>query len=87
MTVTVQIKSDVEARLAARARSIDESLEAFIQRLLEREGSEMGDTNGSHAMTGAQKAVAFRAWAKSFPANMPLLSLEDISREKIYERD
>jgi len=85
--VNVRIRPDVEARLAARAHCSGESLEGYIQRLLEREASASADRNPSHSMTGAQKAEAFRAWAKSFPANLPRLSLDDISREKIYERD
>ena len=85
MTVSVQMKPDVEARLTARARSIGQSLEAFIQRLLEREAC-VTDASGSAWLTGAQKAQAYRAWAKSFPASLPNLSLEDVSREKIYHR-
>ena len=87
MTVNVQIGRDIEAKLSARARSSGESLEAYIQRLLEQEASLPDQANSSHAMTGAQKADAFRAWAKSFPAKMPRLSLEDVSRDKIYEMD
>jgi hypothetical protein len=50
-------------------------------------GSAPAETSGSQAMTGAQKAETFEAWARSFPADMPVLSLEDVSREKIYQRD
>lgn len=85
MTVNVTIRPEVEARLVARARCIGESLEAFIQRLLENEAAV--DASSSRVMTGPEKAEAFEAWTKSFPSKMPVLSLEDISREKMYERD
>ena len=38
-------------------------------------------------LTGPEKAAAFRAWVNSFPANLHVLSLDDISRESIYRRD
>lgn len=85
MTLSVEMKPDVEARLSARARATGQSLEAFIQRVLEREALAT-DANGSASLTGAQKAQAYRAWAKSFPPSLPSLSLEDVSREKIYHR-
>jgi len=44
-------------------------------------------TNGPPSTTGSEKAKAFRAWANSFPSDLPVLSLEDVSRESIYRRD
>jgi len=35
----------------------------------------------------AEKAKAVRAWANSFPPDVPVLSLEDVSRESVYRRD
>lgn len=89
MTVHVQIQPEVETRLLARARSTGESLELFIQRLLEREASSSAGLAAAATTdrNGSQRAEAFRAWAKSFSANMPQLALEDISRDKLYERD
>jgi hypothetical protein len=87
MALNVQIKPDFEDRLSARVHSTGESLEALIHRLLERELTAQSDGNNLPVLTGAQKAEAFRQWAESFPPNMPLLSLGDISREKLYERD
>jgi hypothetical protein len=45
------------------------------------------NANGAHSLTGAEKARAFRVWAKSFPSDLPVLSLEDVSRESIYRQD
>ena len=86
MTLSVDIKPELEERLVARAHSHGQSLEGYIQRLLENEAG-APEANGSRVLTGVEKAAAFEAWAKSFPANLPTLSLESISREEIYQRD
>jgi hypothetical protein len=86
MAVSVNITPEVEAQLVARASSSGESLDAFLQRLLEREAAAPGG-NCSPVSPGSQKARAFRAWAYSFPATMPVLSLESISRENMYRLD
>jgi hypothetical protein len=86
MTVNLNIKPGLEARLVARARAIGLSLERFIENVLEREATASG-TNGSHSLPGGDKAKAFRGWANSFPAELPVLSLEDVSRESVCRRD
>jgi hypothetical protein len=86
MTVNLKIKPGIEAQLAGRARAIGLSLESFIENVLEREAAASG-TNVSSLLSGAEKAKAFRTWAKSFPADLPVLSLEDVSHESIYRRD
>jgi hypothetical protein len=86
MTVNLNIKPGLEARLVARARASGLPLENFIEGVLEREAT-APDTNGSPSLTGAEKAKAFRLWASSFPPDLPVLSLDDVSRESIYQRD
>jgi len=86
MTVNLNIKPGLEERLLARARAIGLPLEHFIENVLEREAT-AATTNGSPVLTGGEKAKAFRAWANSFPTDLPVLSLEDVSRESIYRRD
>ena len=86
MTVSISIRPALEDRLAARARSTGKSLEDFIQTVLEREAA-LVEENGSSELTGAEKAKAFHEWTKSFPANLPVLSLENVSREQNYQRD
>ena len=86
MTITLELPPEAEANLAARARAIGLSLEHFIETVLEREAA-AASTNGSPSLTGGEKARAFRTWAKGFPADLPVLSLEDVSRENIYRRD
>jgi hypothetical protein len=85
MTVNLNIKPGLEQRLVARAQAIGLPLERFIENVLEREAT-APTTNGSPLLTGGEKAKAFRAWANSFPADLPILSLEEVSRERIYER-
>jgi hypothetical protein len=86
ITITLDLRPEAEANLAARARATGLSLESFIESVLECEAA-VADTNGCPSLTGAEKAGAFRTWAKSFPADLPVLSLEDVSRESIYRRD
>jgi hypothetical protein len=86
MTVNVQIRPEVEEKLVAHARSTGQSLEGYIQRLLES-AAVAPDGRAVPVQTGTQKAVAFRSWAKSFPESLPILSLEDVSRERIYSQD
>jgi len=86
MTVNLNMNPGIEARLVARARAIGLSLERFIETVLEREAT-ASVTNGSRSLTGGEKAKAFRVWATSFPADLPALSLEDVSREGIHRRD
>jgi hypothetical protein len=86
MTLNLNIKPDLEARLVAEARAAGQPLERFIEDVLERQTA-TPCANGSQALTGSEKAKAFRKWANSFPAGLPVLSLEDVSRENIYRRD
>ncbi len=84
MTVNVEIKPEVEARLAVRANSVGESLEGYIQRMLENDVISL-EQDTSSVESGVEKAAAFRSWAKSVPPSLPTLSLDDVSRERMYE--
>ncbi len=83
MTVNLNIRPGLEARLAARARTIGLSLEGFIESVLEREAA----ASGCQPLSGSERAQAFRAWANSFPADLPILSLDDVCRDSVYRRD
>lgn len=86
MTLSLEIKPELEDRPLARAQSLGQPLELFIQRLLETE-AEAQDASAAPVLTGLEKAAALEAWAKSFPPNLPNLPLESIPRENIYRRD
>jgi ribosomal protein L12E/L44/L45/RPP1/RPP2 len=86
MTVHIGIEPELEARLAARARQTGQSLEELIREILKREAAAT-DSSASSIRAGQDKAKAFRAWAESFPSDLPVLTLENVSREAIYRRD
>jgi hypothetical protein len=44
-----------------------------------------GGAREQPALSPAEKAAAFRAWAESHPRGLPLLSEEAISRESVYD--
>lgn len=85
MTSSVEIKPELEDRLLARAQSPGQPLELFIQRLLETE-AEAQDASAAPVLTGLEKAAAFEARAKSFPPNLPNLTLKSIRRENNYRQ-
>jgi hypothetical protein len=86
VTLHLNINPVIESRLVARARASGLPLEAFVEGVLEREAT-APCTNGSQPLTGAEKAKAFREWASNFPPDLPVLSLDDVSRESVYRRD
>ena len=85
MMVHLSIDPGLEAQLIARASAAGMSLERFIEDLLEREAGGGAPSGSVHPLTASEKAKAFRAWATSFPPDLPVLSLQDVSREKIYD--
>jgi hypothetical protein len=86
MMISVTIKPELEAELVARAHSAGQPLETFVNNLLEHAVASIA-TQGQPALSASEKARSFLAWSDSFPPNLPQLSLEDLSRERIYQRD
>ena len=86
MTVSLNIEPGLQQRLSARALTSGLPLDRFIEKVLEREAAP-ASLGAPDSLTGAEKARAFRAWANSFPADLPVLSLDDVNRESIYRRD
>jgi hypothetical protein len=82
MTVTLELKPEVEAGLVALARANGVPLDAYLRSLLEQLAA---PTTGT-AMSPEQKAAAFEQWAESFPPT-PALSNEAVSRDAMYRRD
>ena len=80
MTLTIDLKPEVEAGLAAQARAKGVSVTEYVRSLLEQFAQ-----SGSQ-MTGEQRVNALHEWAKGFPQVAPL-SDEVISRESLYSRD
>ena len=86
MTLQLYIKPELESKLLEKAQLNGLRIEDFIESVLERETTAI-DPTASSSLTGREKAEAFCKWASSFPPDLPRLSLEDVSRERIYSRD
>ena len=78
MNVKLDLKPEVEARLAAQAQAQGVSLDTYLTTLIERYAE------GSKPMTPEERAQAFQEWAANHPKDTPLLSDEAISRQSIY---
>ncbi len=66
MTVQLEIQTELEQKVSAKASAEGKSVEAYIQSLVERE---IGPTpvQEEAPLTGAQKAELFREWPVAFP--------------------
>jgi len=80
MTLTINLKPETEAGLAAQARARGLSVAEYVGSLLEQL------TQSGSEMTPEQRAAALSEWAKEFPHVAPL-SDDAISRERLYTRD
>jgi hypothetical protein len=80
VTLTIDLKPEVEAGLAAQARARGISVAEYVGSLLEQLAP------SGPQMTPEQRAAALSEWAKGFPQVAPL-SDEAVSRESLYGRD
>lgn len=80
MSVTLNLRPDVEEGLIALARERGVSLSDYLEEIAAREVSRYPAQGRS---TGEQRAQAFLEWAESFPDTAPL-SDESISRASMY---
>jgi hypothetical protein len=81
MTLTIHLKPEVEASLAAQARARGVSVAEYVGSLLEQ------FTPSGQQLTPEQRVDALHEWAKGFPQSAPPLSDEAVSRESLYSRD
>jgi len=79
MTVTIELRPEIEANLAALAAEQGVSVEQYVRRLVEEQLPGRGQT----ALSPAERAAAWRESVKGLPHTTPL-SDEAISRESIY---
>jgi hypothetical protein len=80
MTLTIDLKPEVEASLATQAKAQGVPLAEYVRSLLEQFACSV------RPMTPEQRATALHQWGKGFPEVAPL-SDEAVSRESIYTRD
>lgn len=78
MTVTIELRPEIEAGLAALAAEQGVSLTQYVRRLLEAQ------IPGRTALSPAERAILWRESAKGLPRTQPL-SDEAISRASIYD--
>jgi hypothetical protein len=80
MTVTIELRPDIEARLADLAAKQGVSLAQYVRRLLE----ERVPGRPSSPLSPAERAAAWRESVTGLPHTAPL-SDEAVSRESIYD--
>ena len=83
MTIHIQLPTEVEIRLKAKAAQRRQTLEEYLQEVASREAQ---TGNGSSGLTQAEltpedRATLWRAWATS---HRSLPTVADDSRETIY---
>ena len=79
MSLKIDLPSEVEADLAARAAAEGVSLPEYVARLLRKQVT----PDATSTLSPAERATAWRQAAKDLPRTPPL-SDEAISRESIY---
>jgi hypothetical protein len=80
MTVTIDLRPEIEARLALLAAEQGVSLTQYVRRLLE----EQVPGRGEAMLSPGQRAALWRDSVKGLPHTAPL-SDEAISRDSIYD--
>jgi hypothetical protein len=79
MTVTLDLKPEIQAGLMAQAQSSGKTLEEYLVSMVE------GAVGSIQAvMTAEQRATAFEAWSASHRQTPPLSDYA-VSRDSIYE--
>ncbi len=84
MTVTIELKPEIEKRLAERAKQnglkIETYLEVFIENNLKKEDGK----SSSETTTSEEWLTKLKNWSESHDRTTPFLSDEATRRENIY---
>jgi hypothetical protein len=80
MTVTLNLKPELEAGLLAQAQADGKTVEEYLSSMVE--GAVMSATG--NMLTPEQRAAAFEAWSRGHRPTPPLSNYA-VSREAIYE--
>ena len=83
MTVTLELKPEVEERLVAEAKARGLSVETYILNVLEKEAPN-GEVSFALTAIPEKWKTAFLEWVHTERPAHPPLSDEAISRESIY---
>jgi len=83
MTVTLDLKPEIEERIKQKAAEKGLSVEAFIETVINRDVSRQPGKSFAETATPEEWEKALKNWIRNFPPH-PVLSDEAISRERIY---
>ena len=83
MTVTLELKPEIEERIKQKAAEKGLTVEAFIETVIDANVSRQTGKSFAETATPEEWVKAFKDWINHFPAH-PVLSDEAISRESIY---
>lgn len=84
MTVTLELKPEIEERLRARAAERGLPVEKFLEAVIELDVSRSGERPFHETATTEEWEKAFTDWVNADRPHHPPLSDEAISRESIY---
>ncbi|MCS6859944.1 MAG: hypothetical protein NZT92_06455 [Abditibacteriales bacterium] len=82
MSITIELKPEIEARMKAEAAARGIPVSAYAQTLIEQA---LLPVNQKEVPAPHERARAFREWAESHSRETPPLSDFAVSRESIYE--
>jgi hypothetical protein len=83
MTVTLDLKPEVEQRIAAEAKARGLSVQTYILKVLEKDAAN-GETSFALTATPQEWKKAFLEWVNTERPEHPPISDDAISRESIY---
>lgn len=84
MTVTIDLKPEVEKRIKQKAAEKGLTVEAFIEAVLVEDVVSQSAKSFQETATAEEWEKALKHWIRNFPPH-PQLSDEAISRESIYQ--
>ncbi len=84
MTVTLELKPEIEERIRAKAAARGLPVEKFIQTVIENDVGSAGERPFSETATPEEWEKALTDWINIDRPEHPPLSDEAISRESIY---
>ena len=77
----LEVDPEVALKIQARARARGVSVDVYLRELIDQKGTESERSNG---LSSQERVRLLREWASGHSTNMPLLSDDAISRERIY---
>lgn len=83
MTVTLELKPEIEQRIKEKAAEKGLSVETFIENVIDAQVGGSGEKSFAETATPEEWEKALKDWIRNFPPH-PVLSDEAISRESIY---